>query len=53
MACGLTDRMAYGLTDQMVCGFADRARSIAVMMHRWVMMRGLAMSGVRGDERGG
>ena len=46
MAGGMADQMVCGLADQMVRGLADRAGSIAVMMH------GLAMSGVRGDERG-
>jgi hypothetical protein len=46
MPGGSADQRVRGLADQTVRGLADRAGSIAVMMH------GLAMSGVRGDERG-
>jgi hypothetical protein len=44
---GLADQTATGLTERMAAGLAGQVRSIAVMMH------GLAMSGVRDDERGG
>jgi hypothetical protein len=46
MPDGLADQTVRGLADQTVRGLADRVRSIAVMMH------GLVMSGVHGDERG-